>query len=158
MVVIFFALSSCMAIPLVLFRDWWPAIMMWGLAGLGSAIPWFVYLERDGDILLSHNFGSKRHLDIRKVANAYRGAGVGPYSEIWLSPEKGEAGDTIKLAVGTYGYKGIKQILDDVKSSSPQVRLDHYTAEFLQKLPRLRPVLWTTWRVGGTTAWSPALP
>jgi hypothetical protein len=107
--------------------------MCWGTAAVVAVVPWFVYLERDGDTLRSMNFGFKKRLDIRYVAKAYRGAGVGPYSEIWLSPENGESGDSIKLAVGTYGYKGIKEILEDVRNSSPQVQLDNYTEKFLHK-------------------------
>jgi len=128
-----FALSSFLAVPLALFGSWWQAFMLWGFAGLVSTIPWVVYLERDDEILRSVNCGFKKELDIRHVAKAYRGAGIGPYSEIWLSPKAGESGDIIKLAVGTYGYKGIKEILEDVQSSSPQIQLDKYTEKFLQK-------------------------
>jgi hypothetical protein len=131
--IILFAIWSCFAVPFAVWGIWLYALICWGVAGLGSAIPWLVYLERDDDTLRSMNFGFKKELDIRHVAQAYRGAGMGPYSEIWLCPEKGTSGDMIKLAVGTYGYKGVKEILDDVTSASPQVQLDNYTEKFLKK-------------------------
>jgi hypothetical protein len=126
-------LCSCFGIPFVFWGLWWYALMSWGFAGLVSAIPWVVYLERDDDTLRSMNFGFKKELNIHHVARAYRGAGIGPYSEVWLSPEKGTSGDMIKLAVGTYGYRGIKEILEDVRHSSPQIQLDNYTEKLLQK-------------------------
>lgn len=131
--IIIFAIWSFFGVPFTLLHLWWYAVMVWSVAAFVSAIPWFVYLERDGDALRSTNFGFTKELNIHHVDRIYRRAGFGPYSEIWLSPKPGDTGDTIKLALGTYGYRGIKEIIDDVKSANPDVQLDGYTERLMKK-------------------------
>ncbi len=123
-------------IPAVVGKDLWALFWAtcWLLLGYGvGSIPRLLRLQDNDGTLEAIMPWKKLRMPITDITRIYRGAGVGPYGEIWIEGKDDQGNDTnaMRLGMMNFGYAAMKEILLDLKSKNPSIQLDKYVEKVM---------------------------
>lgn len=72
-------------------------------------------------------------MPIRDIVRIRRGAGVGPYGEIWIEGKDDKGNDTneMRLSMTNFGYAGMQELLLDLVAKNPKIEFDGYAKKIM---------------------------
>lgn len=124
-------------IALAIFGGW-----MWGwlwaaccllLGYLFGSIPNLLKLQDNDGMLEAIMPWKKLRMPIKDISRIRRGAGVGPYGEIWIEgkDDQGNQTNAMRLGMMNFGYTAMKEILLDLKLKNPNIEFDKYAEKLM---------------------------
>lgn len=142
--------KSVMTVSMIVFGI--PAITIAILATIGR--DWIFLFVSGVALLLGYLFGSiprllrlqdndgtleaimpwkKLRMPIKDITRIRRGAGVGPYGEIWIEGKDDQENDTdaMRLGMMNFGYVAMREILLDLRTKNSRIQFDKYTEKIM---------------------------
>jgi len=120
-------------------KDWiwgWIAAVFALLVGyLFGSIPRLLRLQDNDGTLEALSPWKQLRMPIKEIVSVRRRRGVGPYGEIWIEgkDEHGNNTNAMRLGMMNFGYRGMKELLLDLKEKNPDIQFDKYAEKIMRK-------------------------